>query len=210
MEKPTVTRNPAYRICTPRLVIRCWDPKDAVFLKSSIDQSLAHLLPWMSWADEEPETVQEKIARLRTARGKFDIDQDYSYGIFDLDEKKVLGGTGLHTWYGDEIREIGYWIHKAHINQGLASEATSALVRVAFDVDQVKLVIIQCDGENIRSAAIPRKLGFESSDFVSNRDDSTHKQKDKLAWTLSNEQYRKSSISRIEIKAFDVVGNKLI
>lgn len=38
---------PAYRIVTPRLVIRCWNPPDAPLLKAAIDASLDHLRAWM-------------------------------------------------------------------------------------------------------------------------------------------------------------------
>ncbi|HEV8114047.1 MAG TPA: hypothetical protein VGR31_14845 [Planctomycetota bacterium] len=33
-------RGPAYRIETDRLVLRCFDPNDAVLLKSAVDASL--------------------------------------------------------------------------------------------------------------------------------------------------------------------------
>jgi hypothetical protein len=35
-------QGPAYRIHTKRLIIRCWDPKDAAFLKKAIDDSVDH------------------------------------------------------------------------------------------------------------------------------------------------------------------------
>ena len=65
-----------YRIETDRLVIRCYQPTDAVLLKQAIDESLDHLRPWMPWAMEEPETVEEKVARLRRVRGQFDLGND--------------------------------------------------------------------------------------------------------------------------------------
>ena len=47
-----------------------------------------------------------------------------------------------------------------HINQGLAPETAAALTKVAFEVNEVNRVEIQCDPNNMRSAAVPRKLGF--------------------------------------------------
>ena len=55
-------------------------------------------------------------------RGSFDLGQDFVYGVFNLEETQVLGGTGLHTRLGKEIREIGYWVHQAFTHQGLATE----------------------------------------------------------------------------------------
>jgi RimJ/RimL family protein N-acetyltransferase len=72
----------------------------------------------------------------------------------------VLGGTGLHTRAGAGTGEIGYWVHKDYINQGLATEATAALTKVAFLIERVARVEIHCDPNNVRSAAVPRKLRF--------------------------------------------------
>jgi RimJ/RimL family protein N-acetyltransferase len=121
---------PAYRIHTKHLVVRCWDPRDAVLLKKALDESAEHLKPWMPWAHDEPEDLEEKIARLRGFRAEFDLGQDYTYGIFDRDETEVLGAAGLHTRVGEGAREVGYWVHKDHVNRGIATEAAAALVRV--------------------------------------------------------------------------------
>lgn len=125
------------------MVIRCWNPGDAQLLKPAIAASLDHLKPWIPWAYEEPESLQAKIERLRQFRGKFDLDQDFLYGIFNLDETQVIGGTGLHTRAGEGAREIGDWIHKDFINQGLATECSAALTQVAFEVDSVRRVEVQ-------------------------------------------------------------------
>jgi len=67
-----------------------------------------------------------------------DLDQQYVYGIFDHDETRVLGSSGLHNRVGDQALEIGYWIHAAWINQGYATEAAAALTKVAFLFHQVR------------------------------------------------------------------------
>ena len=95
---------------TPRLVLRCWDPRDAPLLKDAIDSSLNHLRPWMPWARHEPQTLAQKVELLREFRGQFDLGADSIYGIFDAGEERVLGGTGLHPRIGTGGLEIGYWI----------------------------------------------------------------------------------------------------
>jgi RimJ/RimL family protein N-acetyltransferase len=135
--------------------MRCWEPADALLLKAAIDASLDHLRPWMPWAQHEPEELEAKIERLRRYRGNFDLGQDFVYGVFDRDETQVLGSSGLHTRVGKGAREIGYWIHADHVNQGLATETSAALTRVAFEVDVVGRVEIHCDPANERSAAVP-------------------------------------------------------
>lgn len=201
---------PAYRIETRRLVLRCWSPVDALLLKQAIDENLDHLRPWMPWAAYEPQDVAVKIERIREWRGKFDLGQDFVYGVFDLEESRVLGGTGLHTRVGNDAREIGYWIHQGFINQGLATELSAALTRVAFDIDGVNRVEIHCDPDNARSAAVPRKLGYAHEATLRHRlqlNDGSYR--DMMVWSLLRSDYPDTPAARAEIRAFDA-ANRLI
>jgi len=86
--------DPPYRVETERLVVRCWEPRDAPLLRDAVDSSLGHLQPWMPWALEEPKPLEDTVELLRTFRGRFDLGQDFVYGIFSADERVALGGTG--------------------------------------------------------------------------------------------------------------------
>ena len=198
---------PAYRIHTSRLVLRCWHPQDAPLLKAAIDANLEHLRPWMWWAQYEPEDLHRKIERLRQCRGAFDLGQDFSYGIFNRAETQVLGSTGLHTRVGAGAREIGYWVHHDYINQGLATEVTAALTKVAFAIDQVARIEIHCDPNNVRSLAVPRKLGFCHEATLRQRMRTPEgKPRDTMIWTLLADEYPTSPAATAEIEAFDVMG----
>lgn len=202
---------PAYRVHTPRLVLRCWEPRDAPLLKEAIDASLEHLRAWMPWAEEEPQDLQEKIALMRRFRGRFDLGQDFVYGIFNRDESGVVGGTGLHTRVGEEAFEIGYWIHVAYINRGFATEAAGALTRVAFEISDARRVEIHCDPENERSAAVARKLGFVHEATLRRRARTPEGElRDTMIWTLLAEEYPGSVASEVEIEAFDGMGRRIV
>jgi len=202
---------PAYGLRTPRLLIRCWHPRDAEMLKTAIDQSLEHLRPWMPWTSEEPEELQAKIDRLRSWRAMFDLGKDLVYGLFTPDENKVLGSSGLHTRVGQGAREIGYWIHADHINQGLATEAAGALTRIAFELDDVVRVEIHCDPRNVRSATVPRKLGFTHEATLRDRTiDAAGERHDTMIWTLLRHEYVESRAHDITLRAWDVVGRRIL
>ena len=151
---------PPYRIETERLVLRCWQPTDAPALKEAVDSSLEHLRPWMHWATGEPSSLDDTVALLRRFRGLFDTDQDFVLGIFERDESRVLGGSGLHTRHGPEALEIGYWLRADSEGKGLASEAAAALTRVAFERCGVDRVEVRIDPANERSQRVPERLGF--------------------------------------------------
>jgi RimJ/RimL family protein N-acetyltransferase len=164
----------------------------------------------MLWARHEPEDLHT-IEHLRRCRGEFDLGQDFAYGMFNRAETQVLGGTGLHTRVGAGAREIGYWIHKDHINQGLATEAAAALTKVAFLVDRVARIEIHCDPNNVRSAAVPRKLGFCHEATLRHRLRTPDGQpRDTMVWTLLAHEYHTSPAAAAEIEAFDVMGRPLL
>ena len=208
---PTTIPGPAYRIVTPRLVIRCRKPEDAPLIAAAIEASMEHLRPWMNWIADEPTDLQERVSRLRRFRGQFDLDQNYGYGLFDRDEREMLGAVGLHTDPGEGALEIGYWIHVAHTNQGLATEAAAALTRVAFEVHGIRRVEIHCDARNARSAAVPRKLGYTHEATLHNRGvDYQGKPRDMMVWSLFADGYPGSQAARAKIEAYDALGRRIL
>jgi RimJ/RimL family protein N-acetyltransferase len=164
----------------------------------------------MPWVHAEPEPIEEKEKRLKRFRGMFDLGQDYVYGIFNLEETRLLGGTGLHTRLGESELEVGYWIHKDHINQGLVTESTSALIKVAFEIIHVHRLEIHCDPENYASAAIPRKLGFTHEGTLRGKTRFLDRWSDSMIWGLLENEYADSPASKAEIKVFDAFGRQLL
>jgi RimJ/RimL family protein N-acetyltransferase len=202
---------PAYRIQTERLVIRCWNPGDVHLLREAIASSIDHLLPWMPWAVDEPRELQAQLDTLRLWRSKFDRNEDFFYGIFDLEENRVLGGTGLHARIGPGGLEIGYWIRKEAVHQGLATETAAALTQVAFEVESVNRVEIHCDPQNLASAAVPHRLGFTEEAILRQRStDAQGHWRDTQLWTLLREDYPHTPAAGAKIEVYDLIGRKIL
>lgn len=202
--------NPAYRIETKRLVVRCYDPSDASLLAASVSESVEHLRPWMPWVYSEPEPIEEKFQRLKRFRGLFDLGQDFTYGIFDQDETKLIGGTGLHARSGESELEIGYWIHKDYIKQGLVTESTAALIKVAFEIISTHRIEIHCDPANTASAAVPRKLGFRHEGTLRGKTRFLDAWSDSMIWGLLESEYPDSPSAQAKIKVFDADGQQVL
>ena len=206
MEKLT---GPAYRIETSRLVIRCYNPADAPLLHAAVEASREHLKPWMPWAHQD-QALQDHVELLRTFRGQFDLGEDFIYGIFNADESRLLGGSGLHTRRGAHIREIGYWVRVEDIRRGFASETAAALVKVAFEIDRVQRVEIRVDPDNAASAAIPARLGFTREGNLRAQSVFLDQPRDTEVWSLLADEYPSSPASEAAIRAYDVLGRSLL
>jgi RimJ/RimL family protein N-acetyltransferase len=201
-----------YRVETERLVIRCYDPEDAPLLKEAVDSSLDHLRPWMPWARNEPQTLDEKVALLRRFRSAFDADEDFPYGVFAPDESRQLGGAGLHRRGGEGSLEIGYFIRADSIGQGLATELTAVLARAGIEKCGVDRIDVQVEPENVRSLRIPRKLGFTEEATLRHRLEPKEEggpRRDAILFTMLADELPASPCMAYEYRAFDVLGREL-
>jgi RimJ/RimL family protein N-acetyltransferase len=151
---------PPYRIETERLVIRCYEPRDAPLTKDAVDTSREHLRPWMPWADNDPITLEQQMDLLRVFRSEFDAGENFAYGIFSADETEQVGGTGLHPRIGPGGLEIGYFVRANATRRGYITESTAALTRVGFEIAAADRIEIRIEPGNTASMGIPRKLGF--------------------------------------------------
>ncbi|MGZ6728792.1 MAG: GNAT family N-acetyltransferase [Gaiellaceae bacterium] len=198
---------------TERLVARCWEPADAPLLKEAVDASLDHLQPWMPWAYDEPQTLEQKVQLLRVFRGQFDRGENFVYGLFSADESEVVGGSGLHPRAGDDISfEIGYWIRASAIGQGYATEATAALARVGLELCGADRIDIRVDPSNERSAAVPRKLGFVEEARLRRRLISYPggEPRDVILFALFRDGLAESPVASTQVEAYDAAGTRVL
>jgi RimJ/RimL family protein N-acetyltransferase len=199
-----------YRIETERLVVRCYEPRDAPLIKESVDSSLEHLRPWMPWALDEPQTLEEKTELARNFRANFDTGENFTYGIFSSDEGEVLGGTGLHPRIGPGGLEIGYWIRASAVRQGICTESTAALTRVGFEICAADRIEIRIEPGNDASFGIPRKLGFAEEATLRRRLDPRQggELRDVTIFTMFREDFDPSLAPGI--RAYDARGEQLL
>jgi RimJ/RimL family protein N-acetyltransferase len=194
----------AYRVETPRLVLRCWSPEDAPELRQALDESDQHLRPWIPFMKDEPRSLAQTIEWARMHRSNFDSDQMYRYGVFHKDSGKLIGENMLLTRVGPGGLEVGYWTHVNSGGHGYATEASCAMIRVAFEIAGVERVEIHCAPENAASVSIPAKLGFMHEVNLKNRaPDTEGVMHDLMIWTLFREDYPGSPASEVPITVYD-------
>jgi len=123
-----------------------------------VNASLPELRPWMPWA-QEPVTAETQLTWFHDSDKQWDDGTGFVYGIYDP-AGHLVGGTGYHVRNGPGVLEIGYWQTRAASGKGLMTRVADALTKAAASVDGVTRVEIHCDADNVRSAAIPQRLGY--------------------------------------------------
>jgi RimJ/RimL family protein N-acetyltransferase len=152
---------PPEQIEAPGLSLRRHRVGDAAAIAAAMAESLAEMGPWLPWADERSATVEAQRRRLEEAASNWERDIDYVYVVLRPRQDRVLGCVGLHRRVGPKALEIGYWLRTGETGQGTMTTAVQALTDVALGLPGIQRVEIHCDEANHRSAAVPRRLGFE-------------------------------------------------
>jgi len=202
-----MNRAPAYKLLTDRLIVRCYEPRDAPAVHDVVLRNKEHLVPFMGWALREPTSLEERVDLLRSFRGRFDLGDDYFYGIF-LRDGTFVGGTGLHTRCGPGGLEIGYWIDERHQGKGLVTEAAAALAKHALTDLALTRVEIHTNPDNSPSNRVAEKLGFTREGVLRKRFSyaSDKPLRDLVFWTLFREDMgRAARVNWARYQALDAL-----
>lgn len=144
----------------PRILVRPYRAGDGIAMFQAIDSSRAFLRPWLPWVDAYV-SEEDGEASARRCDARWRLREDLTAGIWDRFSGRYLGGCGLHRIDWDARRfEIGYWIRQDAEGKGYITEAARLLCEMAFGLLAANRVHIRCASLNVRSAAVPRRLGF--------------------------------------------------
>lgn len=198
-----------YKIITPRTVIRCYQAGDGALVKQAVDDSLPELLPFMTWAKFEPESVEAKEERILGFRQKFLQDEDYTLGVFNHDETEVIASTGFHTRHEGKVLEIGYWVNTKYAGQGICTEIVQALTKVGFEVEGLDKLVIRCEVGNLASQRVAQKCGYRFIELREAQFPNEEIPRTMQVYELNKEGYTEMN-SASNISAYAQSGEKLI
>jgi ribosomal-protein-serine acetyltransferase len=139
-------------------VLRIYEERHAQEVSELVDQNRTYLRQWLPWVDHS-RTPEDSKAFIRSSLQQFAQNEGVQMGIWSGDT--FAGGIGCHQidWIDRKV-EIGYWLGEAFQGKGLMTKACRTLITYAFTELGLNKVAIHCALENIRSCAIPKRLGF--------------------------------------------------
>lgn len=134
-------------------------PQHSVGLYAIAEKNRETLRPWLPWVDRMADVrfIEQYIqgALMRHKEG-----QEYAFVIEEAG--KIIGRIGVYKIDPfNKIGEIGYWLDRDSGGRGIATQSTAALLSFCFDTLQLNRVEIRCAVENVKSQAVPQRLGFE-------------------------------------------------
>lgn len=140
------------------LELRILDTSHAEVLLRVLTDNRAHLDRWLRWS-VSMQTLEDIETYLQSFWEKHETDNGFHAGIFY--DGELVGGLVCHYInHTSNKSEIGYWLGEKLVGKGLVTKASLAVLKVLFEDKQLHRVEIQCGVENMRSRAVPERLGF--------------------------------------------------
>lgn len=144
--------------CHGNAEIRVFEESHAEILFQLIERnrgSLRQWLPWLDWS-HTPADIAEHI---RQSYSRFQQSNGFSAGIWI--EGRLAGAIGIHAVDSrHRSSSIGYWLANEYRGAGVMTQSCSAVISAAFRHYRLHRVEIRCAAANLKSCAIPIRLGF--------------------------------------------------
>lgn len=155
-------------IVTERLVVRSYRDGDGADLHAAIQRSLDHLMPWMPWVNPQ-QTLEESEAYGRRMQAQWIERKDFVFQIRGKSDDAFMGALGLHepNWSVPSFM-LGYWMTGEAAGQGVASEASAAVMAWGFEHLGAKRIWASCDADNLRSEGVMKRIGMEREALMRN------------------------------------------
>ena len=138
--------------------IRLFEERHADTVFERVDQEREHLRPWFPWVDATQQ-VDDTLQFIKGARERFASKGEIASGIWC--EGIFCGSIGTQKL--DRLNrsiEIGYWLAKDYEGRGIMTDSCRLLVDYLLTEMDLNRVEIRCAVHNVRSNAVPKRLGF--------------------------------------------------
>jgi len=141
-----------------QLTLRQLNAGDAEEVFAVVDANRAHLRRWLPWLDTA-RSVADTRKSLEAAVQQCETNHGIQAAI--LVEGRIAGIAGYHRidWQNRNT-SLGYWLAEKYQGRGLVTASCRVLVDHAFSALNLHRFTITCATGNLRSRAIPERLGF--------------------------------------------------
>jgi len=127
-------------------------------------RNLARLGEWLPWA-----TPTYSIDQMREFLREREVENAAGDALMTVIRFRgaLCGSVALHQFdRPNRSTSIGYWLDEAHEGMGIVTRACAAIVTEGFRERNLHRIEIRCATGNLRSNAIPRRLGFREEGLL--------------------------------------------
>lgn len=139
-------------------------PELAAPIFEAVDSQREYLRQWLPWVDgtKGPPDTQAfiKESMQHNTSGK-------KLSAFITYDEKLVGSLSVVRFHKiSKSCEIGYWLHKDSQGQGIMTKAAKGLINYLFKRKALNRIEIHAALNNVKSQAIPLRLGFKKEGIL--------------------------------------------
>ena len=143
---------------SPNIQLGLFEEFHADELFHLIDSDRGYLREWLPWLDTQ-RSVDDSMQFIRIIREQYFSGESMTLGIWY--QKILCGVIGYPRFdWTNRAGMIGYWLASRTQGNGIMTESCRAMIRHGFDSLKLHRIDIRCATGNLRSCAIPERLGF--------------------------------------------------
>lgn len=159
-----------------------------------IDKNRKSLRKWLPWVDTT-RGVEDTRKFIYSSIGQYSRNDGFHAGIWYKDI--LVGVIGLHMIdHNNRYTSIGYWLDEEFQGKGIMTKACDALIRYIFNELKLNRVEIRCAEENIKSKAIPERLGFVKEGILRETEFLYDHYVNHVVYGLLRDEWNKEQISK--------------
>jgi ribosomal-protein-serine acetyltransferase len=143
----------------PDLELRLLEERHAPEVFALVNEDRAYLRQWLPWVDSTL-MVDDTVAFIRAALEQFATGDGITAGIWHRGHLCGVIGTHKIQKLNRKV-ELGYWLGESSQGQGIVTDCCRAMITHLFIDHGLNRVEIHCAVSNSKSAAVPRRLGFQ-------------------------------------------------
>ncbi|KQX46857.1 GNAT family N-acetyltransferase [Paenibacillus sp. Root444D2] len=139
-------------------MLKLLEQDDSEKLFALTDDSRGYLRKWLPWVDGTL-SVEYTKSFIQFCQNQHASNNGFNAGIWFKGE--IVGCIGYHSidWANNKT-SIGYWLGEKFQGNGIITKSCKRLVDYSFNELGLNRVEIRCGLNNLKSRAIPEKLGF--------------------------------------------------
>jgi len=182
----------------PDLAIALLEPSDCDAYLAMVNRNRDHLSRWLPWLDRM-HTREDALAFIDRTRRQWVALDGFTAGI---QYKGRLGGiAGFNTVNRQHQHlAIGYWLDQDLQGKGIMTKVCTYLVRYAFEVMGMNRIELRTEVDNVKSRAIPERLGFIHEGVARQSNLVNGRYVDHAVYSLLADEWKKKQTPLPEIK----------
>jgi ribosomal-protein-serine acetyltransferase len=178
-------------IVGPGVELRLLEERHAPALFALVDRERQYLRQWLSWVDTRS-SEEDILGFIHDALELFASGKGFSAGIWA--DGAVAGVITLHKIdWRDRLGEIGYWLAREFQGRGIMTRAARGVTEHALVELDLHRVEIRCAVGNVKSSAIPKRLGFTFDGVLRQASHRNGSFLDLEVYSMLRSEYRRSS-----------------